>query len=262
MYMQDIIIINDLNYRSFENFYLNISNNKFISIIGANNSGKTTLFKLISGIIPTTNVITCNNILLNRNNVNKYIKQLGLVYPLRKDSFLFDNVYDELVYPLKNLGYTNFYIKKQVNRILKLFSLDIKEKKIKDLSNYEKQVLIFCLALIHNPKVLLIDDVFCYMNDSEKNKIINILKSIKKLTIINFSSSFNNCDVSDYIYILDNGKIITEGKYYNILNESKTLIKLGIEIPFVVNLSNKLKEEGISNKEYFKLEDLVNNVWE
>lgn len=260
--MQNGLNINGLNYNLFKKFYLNIDNSNFISIIGSNNSGKTTLFKIISGIIPTNNVVNYNGVDLNRNNVNNYIKQLGLVFNVNKDSFLFDKVYDEMVYPLKNLGYSDFYIKRQISKVLNLFSLDIKDKRINELSKLEKQKLLFCISLLHNPKLLLIDDVFNYMNEDESRKIISILKKIKKLTIINFSSNLNNCDISDYIYVLDKGEIIIEGKYYNILDEIKKLKNIGIEIPFVINLSSKLKEVGLSNKDYFKLEDLVNDVWQ
>lgn len=260
--MQEGLIIKNLSYGVYNDFNLTLKKNKFVSIVGVNNSGKTTLFKLITGIIPTTNVINCYGISLNRNNVNNYIRQLGLVFNVNNNVFLFDNVLDELSYPLKNLGYSNSYITRSISRILNLFSLDIKDKKISELSLYEKQCLLFCLALIHKPKVLIIDDIFDNMEKNEVNKIIDILKSIKKLNmIINFSSNLEWCNDSDYIYILDNGNIALEGSYKDIIKEYKLLIKVGIELPFVVNLSNKLKEEGIIKKDYINLEDLVNDVW-
>lgn len=259
--MTKILTINNLNYWMYNDFNLSIESERFISIIGTNNSGKSTLFRLISGIVPTTNVINCCGIDLNRQNVNNYIRQLGLVFVTNKNCFLFDNVYDELCYPLKNLGYSENYIIRSISKILNLFSLDIKDKKIDELSKYEKQCLLFCLALIHNPKVLLIDDVFNYMSEKEVKRIIGILKGIKKLTIINFSSSFIYCDECDYLYILDNGEIKLEGSYKEMLKEVNTLIKLGIELPFTIKLSNRLQEEGLTKKEYLNLEELVNDIW-
>lgn len=260
--MQGNVVIRNLNYNQFSNFDLDINEKGFISIIGSNNSGKTTLFKIISGIIPTTNVLTCFGIDLNRQNVNRYIRQIGLVFPVNKTCFLHDNVFDEFAYPLRNLGYSENYIKRQISKILKLFALDISDKKISSLSLREKQLLIFVLALIHNPKLLLIDDAFNYLNEKDNEKVISILKKQKKLLVINFTSNLRNGDVSDYLYVIDKGNIVLEGKYYNILDETKKLIKLGFEIPFVINLSNKLRASGLSKKDYYKLEDLVNDVWQ
>lgn len=259
--MREILQINNLNYQKYHEFNLTINNEKFISIIGSNKCGKTTLLKVISGIIPTSDVVKCNNIALNRNDVNNYIKQLGIVFPVKKESFLFENVYDEMSYPLKNLGYCNSYIKRQINKILDLFSLNIKDKKISELSVNEQQQLLFCISLLHKPKVLLIDDVFSFLDTKTSTKIINILKGIKSLTIINFASNLNHIHDSDYIYIIEDGKLKLEGTAEFIMSDIKTLTRLGLEIPFTINLINKFKELGLIKKDYDKLEDLVNEVW-
>ena len=52
-----------------------------------------------------------------------------------------------------------------------------------------------------------------------------------------------------------------EGTANNVMKETKSLIKLGLEIPFVISLSNKLKDLRLIKKDYNKLEDLVNEVW-
>jgi len=259
--MKEILLINDLTYNQYHNFNLKINSEKFVSIIGSNMSGKTTLFKLITGIIPTYDVVICNEISLNPRDVNKYIRQLGVVMPIKSESFLFETVNEEMRYPLENLGYSNLYIERRINKVLNLFSLDIKDKKISELDCYEKQILLFCISLLHKPKVLLIDDVFSFINKDLSIKIISVLKKIKNLTVINFSSNLNYLNYSDYVYVIDDGNIILEGLPDDILKEDAILKKIGIEIPFVVNLSNKLKDMNLSNKNYDNLEVLVNEVW-
>lgn len=259
--MDEILQINNLNYQQYTNFSMSIKKEKFISIIGSNNSGKTTLFKIISGVIPTNSVVTCDEIDLCRQNVNDYIKQLGIVFKCQKDSFLFTTVYEEMSYPLKNLGYCESYIKRRINKVLSLFSLEIKDKRISELTNYERQVLLFCIALLHQPRLLLIDNVFSFMNKNEALMIIKVLKSIKKLSIINFTSNLEFINQSDYIYLLENGEIVLEGSYQDLLKEDKLLMKFGIEIPFVINLSIKLKEKGLIDDFYNNLDELVDEIW-
>ena len=259
--MSTILQINNLNYGLFHDFNLTIDEEKFISIIGSNKSGKTTLFNVISGIIPTTHVVSIKENDLTRQNVNNYIKSIGLVSKCQNNSFLFTKVYDEMSYPLKNLGYCDRFIKRRINKILGLFSLDIIDKEINQLTEYEKQVLLFCIALLHKPKLLLIDDVFSFMMEDDVNKIIDVLKNIKSLSIINFSSNLNQLSKSDYVYVLGSGKIVLEGNAQTIKNENQLLMKLGLEVPFIDNLSNKLKEIGIINCDFNNLEDLVNTLW-
>ena len=205
--MKKIMEISKLNEYGFNDFNLNIESNKHVSIIGPNMCGKTTLFRIMTGIMPTDNCVKCNNVYLNRQNVNKYIQQIGIVFPCNDGSFLHDNVLDELRHPLLNLGYNSFYIDKAINHVLSIFNLDIKDKMIKDLTNLEKQELLFCLALVHEPKVLLINEVFDYINKDDSLKILDILKKLN-ITIINFSVNLDFANNFDYLYIMNKREIL------------------------------------------------------
>lgn len=258
--MIKILEVKNLEYGGFHDFNLAIAKDKHISIIGTNMCGKTTLFKIITGIIPTYNCVKCNDIWLNREHVNKYITQIGVAIPYKEGVFLFDNVYDELSYPLKNLGYSDFYINSSINNVLKLFNLDIKTKKMEELTLFEKQCLLFALALIHKPKVLIINEVYDYLLKDDVIKILDILKGLS-ITIINFSTILDYVNYDDYVYILDNHQIVYQKEAAKILNESDLLARIGLKIPFMRNLSNKFKEIGLIDKNYDNLEDMVNVIW-
>ena len=130
--MVKILDINNLCYGDFNNIKLSFDSKKYYSIIGGNKCGKTTLFKIMTGIICTNNSIMCNNVLLNSKSRNKYIKEIGVVLRVKKDSFLCKSVYDEMCYPLKNLRYSKTYSDDVINKYLKDFDkLDFLDKKIK-----------------------------------------------------------------------------------------------------------------------------------
>ena len=67
--MAIVLEINNLSYKDFNNINLKFKDKTYYSVIGSNNSGKTTLFKLISGIIPSSNHICCNDIDLNKRSI-------------------------------------------------------------------------------------------------------------------------------------------------------------------------------------------------
>ena len=160
--------IKNLNYDYFENINLVFNKKCFYSVVGSNNSGKTTLFKLISGLIITNNSIVCNGIYLNRDNLNNYIQNIGIVERVNKDSFIYQKVLDEMRFPLYNLGYSKKSIDDRINKVLEEFNMNsIKNQNINDLNYYEKTKLLIMLSLLHKPSVLLLDNVLSVFSGKE-----------------------------------------------------------------------------------------------
>ena len=119
--MVKVLEINNLNYHDFKNINLSFESNSFYSIVGGNNSGKTTLFKLITGFILTDNDITCDEVLLNSDTISEYIKKIGIVERVNSDSFIYQSVYDEMSYPLYNLDYPKKKRDSRIKEVLKYF---------------------------------------------------------------------------------------------------------------------------------------------
>lgn len=259
--MVKILEIKDLNYRDFHNINLSFEHNHFYSIVGGNKSGKTTLFKIIVGFIKPSAYIKCGNFLIN--DKYNYIKNFGIVTVVDNNSFIFDNVLDEMMFPLKNLGYKDNYIKERIDDTLKLFNLEeIINKKIIDLSIYEKQKLLLSIALLHKPKVLVMDNVLELFSNNEQAFIIQKLKSIDNLCVINFTFSLKNIFYSDKIILMNNYQIIKELNKEDIYNDDKIFYENNIEVPFVVDLNLKLKMYKLIDKNYNNVKDMVNDIWQ
>ena len=104
----------NLNYLDFKNFNLKIEKNSYTSIVGSNKSGKTTLCKIISGLLLIDDVCECNNIKLNKDNVYKYVRNIGVVSLVNENSFIYNNVKNELSYPLLNLHYPKIIVERNI----------------------------------------------------------------------------------------------------------------------------------------------------
>ena len=109
--MKSIIEIKNLNYSIsnniiFKNLNMNIEEGSFVSIAGNNTAGKTTLIRLIGGLLPNDNSIILGYSYLNSDRLNDHIKNVGIVLGSRLNNFLFDDVYKEMTYPLENLNYS------------------------------------------------------------------------------------------------------------------------------------------------------------
>lgn len=255
--MSEKVIIDGLNF--------NLEKGKIYSIIGNNNCGKTTLIKLISGIIPTTDNIVIDNISLNKKNVSSYIVNLGVVLSHLENQFLFDNVYQELTFPLKNLGYSKSEIDHRINNLLEDFEMeDFLDRQIENLTLSEKQKLLIVIALLHQPKILIMDDPFSMINNKETLKIINVLHDKcqnEELTVLFTTNNLNDTLFVDQLIVLNQGKIVLSGEKIDVLKEDQQLLKLGLEIPFILDLSIKLKFYKLIDQFYLNMEELVNALW-
>jgi len=254
----------NLNYLDFKNFNLKIEKNSYTSIVGSNKSGKTTLCKIISGLLLIDDVCECNNIKLNKDSLYKYVKNIGVVSLVNENSFIYETVKDELCYPLLNFHYPKIVIDKMIKDLLKEFNLlSIYDKRISELDISTRQVLLFILALLHKPMVLLIDEGFLLLNNDDKKIVIDYLNKRKKsdLTIVNFTNNLYNIVNSDKLCLLEKFAVKKIGKPMELLEDDQLFYQSGLEVPFMVDLSIKLKMYNLIDKVYLDMEELVNSIW-
>lgn len=268
--MANILEIKNLNYKYnkttiFKNFNLSVKENSYVSIAGNNTSGKTTLIKLISGILPSDNSITIGYSYINNNRIHDNSKDLGVVLGNELNSFLFEDVYKEMAFPLENLNIEVKEIEKRILEISSLFKMNkLLDKKTSDLTNSEKQTLLIAIALLHNPKILLLDNAFSMMDRNTKNIVMNSLKTYQqenKTTIIQATTNLEETLNSDYLYIMNDGDIILEGEPLTVLKEDTLINRLGLSLPFMVDLSLKLEFYELLNEIEIDVDRMVNTLW-
>lgn len=267
--MLSILSIKNLSYKLegktiFQDFSLEVKEKSFTSIIGPNGCGKTLLTKIICAIFPTVNVCMVDNISLNKKTVLKYITKIGVVTNEFKTPFLFNKVNDELVYSLSNLGYSENKIEKNIAKIIKKFDMEeILDKNISDLTDSTKSKLLIVLSLLHNPKILILDDAFANMTKNDKKMVLKRLLELQKrgLTILNITSNLDTIYPSDTVYVLKDFKLDKPKTVEELFNDTSYLRKIGLSIPFVVDFSLKLKQCGLIEKIFFDLEKLEEELW-
>lgn len=264
-----LISVKNLDYKKnkkdiLKNINLDIEEGSFVSIIGANSSGKTTLLKILSGIIPTNNKVAINHGYINLKREYKDIVKLGLVFN-DLNNFLFSDVYEELAFPLENLNISNDKHQQIILNLADFLEInDLLDKKTADLKQEEKQLVSIALALIHKPQILILDNPFSMMKTSTKKRIIAKLKQLKEqenITIILSTNNLEDIVDNDYTYVLDNGQIVIEGKTLSVLQEDILLKKLGIELPFSINLSLMLKFYEIYDRLETDYNEVINKLW-
>ena len=257
--MSEIIKITNLNYLDiFHNFNISLPSQKFISISGPNNCGKTTLIRILSGELFQNKSIIFNGTLVEEQKLDKYLKMISSLIP-EEITFIYNTLEEEL------LSLSNKSNKDDVTYLLK----ELKLSSIKnipfislDLSTLIKIKLL--LILLNCPKVLLLDDIGLYFSKEDYQNIITILKKYqeqKKLTIIMTTSNLEETITTDYLYILLKGAIYLEGKPIEVLKKDNVLNKIGLRLPFMIDLSVKLKDYNLITEIELDMDRMVDKLW-
>ncbi len=266
--MNNILEVTHLTYAYndktiFHDLQFSIKKETINLLLGTNGSGKTTLIRLLSGILSSNENISIDHIKLNKQNIRKYMLSIGVVFFDDPNRFLFDNVLDELAFPLENLNYKKDVI---INRIYEIRNiLDLQNclnKKISELTYYEQVKVLIGISIIHKPKIIFLDNPFSKLNDTEVKKVFKILNKIKKdTTIFITSSSLEQILLFDDVIVMNHGSILIHDHPKSVLQHDNELSKAGFIIPPMIDLSLKLSFYGIIDDVITDVDRMVDQLW-
>lgn len=258
------VVFNDK--KILDDISFSIEQKSINAILCPNNCGKTTLIKAISGIIySNSGKIFVNDIILSKNNLDKFIVNISTILDDVDNQFICDNVENELRYPLINLAYNSKVISDRVIEISNITKISsLLNKKIIELSYIDKIKVIIASSIIHKPSLLLIDDIFRFLGLKEKKEIFKMLKIINSefgIAILFTTSDIN--DIIDFknIILINEGKVIMNDSFDNLIFRDNDLSKMGFKIPFMIDLSRKLQFYNLVDKIYYNPDKVVDKLW-
>ena len=248
----------------FNNFSFNVEKNKITSVSGSNNCGKTSLIRILSKQIDTNSDIKVFDKDINDYKLTDYYKIVRSVIPL-EEQFIYEVVEDELNYYLDQLFLSKEEKNKRLKNIYKNLGLSkIKKKNIKELANSELVSLQLGLAIASMPKIILIDDLTEYISKEEMKKIISYFRYLVKnydLTIVINSMRLEDILEADYLYILQDSQIILKGKPIEVLQKDNVINRAGIKVPFMIDLSVKLKDYNLIDEVELDKNRMIEKLW-
>ena len=252
-----------LNIKGLKNNNLEISieKNSISTITGANNCGKTTLIKILARMIECESEIKYNNEKINTIKLEEYTLNVKAIIP---KEIIFDeiNIEEELYNKCINLN-------KEKEQLINYIIKGLKIKKIinKDISTLDTKEIILAqiaIALVNNPQILLIDNIDLYFDIEEQKNIIAFLKDYMNaygLTVILTATNLEISIETDYIYIIDKGNLELEGKPLDVLKKDNVINKIGLNIPFMIDLSVKLKDYDLIDNIEVDYDRMIEALW-
>lgn len=210
--------------------------------------GKSTLAKLISGLEkPNKGKVLIDNInTLDKKSFLDIRRKVGVVFQNPENQILFNNVFDDIAFTMKNLGIEN-YEDKIKSSLEKLNMQKFLNSEAYNLSLGQKQRVTIAGVIATNPKYIVLDEPTTMIDPQGKEDVYEMIKELKNqnYTIIYITNFIDEILMSDRIVVIEDGKIINEFYKKDILNQIDFLKEHGIKIPDLVQLIYELKNKGI-----------------
>lgn len=225
-----------------------------LGLLGPNGAGKTTTMNMITGYISMSGgSVTVNgvDVLENPMEAKKMIGYLPEQPPLYMDMTVAE--YLSFVYDLKKVK-MNISKKDHLDDVMNTVSvIDVKERKIKNLSKGYRQRVGFAQALIGKPDVLILDEPTVGLDPNQIIEIREVIKSLRKEHTIIFSTHILSeaSELCDRIAIMNKGTIAVIGKTDELLDASG----MEVELAFSVD-----KCEKDFDKELLNIPDVKNVI--
>ena len=96
----------------------------------------------------------------------------------------------------------------------------------------------------------------------EVNDLVHELHESREMTILSITHDIEEVIISDYIIVMNQGKVYMEGKPEDILVRIDELTEIGLDIPFNVKFYLAMKEKGVDLKTPFDVKGMVNTLWQ
>jgi len=226
--------------KALDNVSFNIKQGEIVGYIGPNGAGKSTTIKIISGIL-VPDQGTCNILGYTPwKDRKEYVKHIGVVFGQRTQLWWDVPVIDsyELLKDIYKIP-TNTY---QNNLELLTNTLELKEllyKPVRQLSLGERMRCEIGASLLHDPKILFLDEPTIGLDAVSKKAVRNFIKTInqeKQVTVILTTHDMRDIEeLVNRIILIGKGKILLDGS----LNEVK--LKFGGEKTILITYSNQHK---------------------
>lgn len=247
-------VINDVSF--------SIPKGSYTTIVGQNGSGKSTIAKLIIGLLEAkSGEIKIHGEVLNEDSVYDLRSKVGIVFQNPDNQFIGSTVADDIAFGLENHCVPQedmqAIIEDVAERVKMTEFLDSEPTK---LSGGQKQRVAIAGILAMEPEIIIFDESTSMLDPQGKasiNKQIQQLHNYKNITILSITHDMEEVAQSEHVILLNNGKIAMEGKPMEIFEHEKELKEMKLDVPFAYSFSKKCKEAGLFDTKVCTLEEVV-----
>lgn len=224
--MKNIIEINNLcksfgEFKAVQDLTLSVREGELFAFLGINGAGKSTTINIMCGQLSKDS----GEIIIEGYNLDESLdlvkNEIGIVF----QSSVLDaslSVYDNLESRAALYGITGMDFNKRLDELANVLEFkDLLKKTVRNLSGGQRRRIDIARALIHKPKILILDEPTTGLDPKTRKLLWNVISNFRKnenMTIFLTTHYMEEAVESDYIVIIDNGRIISEGTPHDLKN--------------------------------------------
>lgn len=242
-----------------------IEEGSYTTIVGHNGSGKSTIAKLLIGLMEAkSGTITVDGIKLTEKSVYDIRDKIGIVFQNPDNQFIGATVADDIAFGLEN----HQVPQEQMQTIIERFAQQVNMSKYLNseptkLSGGQKQRVAIASVLAIAPQILIFDESTSMLDPQGKAEINGLIRQIHQasgMTIVSITHDIEEMANSDHVIVMSEGQVVMDGTPEMILKREQELVELQLDVPFTLKFIREMEQNGISLKDEIKMERVVEEL--
>ncbi len=253
--------------RAIDGVDLEIEEGQFIAVLGHNGSGKSTLAKHINALLhPTEGTVYVEGMdVRDADKVWEIRQRAGMVFQNPDNQIIGQVVEEDVGFGPENLGVETKAIWERVEESLRAVGMyEFRKHSPNKLSGGQKQRVSIAGVIAMHPKCIILDEPTAMLDPNGRKEVIRAAKALNQvegITIILITHYMEEVVHADYVYVMDQGKVVMKGKPKEIFSRVEELRQLRLDVPQVTQLAHELRKEGLDIPEgILTKEELVEAV--
>ncbi|MBR2067244.1 MAG: energy-coupling factor transporter ATPase [Solobacterium sp.] len=268
---KNIVEVKDLCFeyeegaKTIEHVSFSIPEGSYTTIIGHNGSGKSTIAKLLAGLLEKkSGTIIIDGIELNEENLVKIRNKMGIVFQNPDNQFIGSTVRDDIAFGLEN----HCVPQEEMDAIIETNAERVGMSKYLEheptkLSGGQKQRVAIAGVLAMKPKLLIFDEATSMLDPRGKSEIKKVIKELHKesnLSIISITHDLDEVAASDLVVVMHKGHVDTVDTPHGVFDDEAKLKEMHLDTPFSMKLRRALEKEGVHVGNHITMEGMVKEL--
>ncbi len=231
--INDVSFAYDPTRPVLKNISFHAGENDAIGLIGANGVGKSTLLKLLVGLVSGfTGEVRIEEIPLEKKTLPKIRERVGYVFQDSDSQLFMTTVREDVAFAPRNYGLPEEEVNRRVEEALERVHITkLADQPIYKLSGGEKKMASIATILSMTPDMILMDEPSAALDPANRRNLIGIINEFEHLKIIASHDLDFIYDTCNRVILMHGGQIIRDGAPDEILRDENLLLENGLELP-------------------------------